>query len=87
MAKNLLADDASSHRSAANELERRTGDMFMEQLEATEHIEITNSIYQDIVDGVYEKEYFIHTDLDFANRITQNNKSFLEKSSLINQHI
>ena len=41
----------------------------MKIISETEHVKVTNTIYQDIVDEAYVKEYELKADQDFAKTV------------------
>ena len=59
----------------------------MDLIKATEHVQETSTIYQDIIDEAYTKEYRKAAAKEFADAIQQSNDKFVEKSLRINNSI
>ena len=70
-------------------IDRKDGEYegMMKIISETENVKVTNTIYQDIVDEAYVKEYELKADPEFARTINGFNFRCVEKSSRINEKI
>ena len=59
----------------------------MKIISETQNVKITNTIYQDIVDEAYVKEYELKADSEFAHTIHNYNSACIENSTKINDRI